>query len=190
MQGNNITSRVWITEIVLEGNSVFRLDDEDIYISHIPPAEVYSVKWKAFLSFSEFLVGLFVSIVTASCELLWVSCYCAVQDERQWIYMNLYEKYIAVCCLHFCRWNPSTAHNQACFVAVSECTASNSVSSSRLELEIMMWAVKRNRMGREKESSTLGKCECGQHHIKTGTKWKENNICIQLSFSFKPWVEI
>ena len=81
-------------------------------------------------------------------------------------------------------------HNQACFVTVSECTAADCVGSSRLELEIMTWAVKRSKMGQEKESSTLGKCECGQCRMKTGIKWKENNICIKLSFSFKLWVQI
>lgn len=188
MYVNNTASHVWTTEIMLKGNAVFRLYDENINIGQIPPAEVYSLKWTRFLSFSEFLVGLFVSIVTVSCELLWVSCYSTVQEERQWIYV--YEKYIVVCRLLFCRWNPSPVHNQACFVAVSECTVADSVSSSRLELEIMMWAVKQSKMGREKESSTLGKCECGQYHMKTGTKWKENNICIKLSFSFKLWVQI
>jgi hypothetical protein len=48
----------------------------------------------------------------------------------------------------------------------------------------MTWAVKRSEMGQEKESSALGKCECGQCRMKTGIKWKENNICIKLSFSF------
>jgi hypothetical protein len=79
--------------------------------------------------------------------------------------------------------------NQACFVAVSECTVADSVSSSRLELEIMMWAVKQSKMGQEKESSTLGNCECGQYNMKTGTKWKENNICIEVSFAFKLWLQ-
>ena len=179
---------MWTTEIMLKGNAVFRLYGENINIGQIPTAEVYSLKWTRFLSFWEFLVGLFVSIVTASCELLWVSCYSTVQEERQWIYM--YEKYIVVCRLHFCRWNPSPVHNQACFVAVSECAAVDSVSPSRLELEIMMWAVKQSKMGQEKESSTLGRRECGQYRMKTGTKWKENNICIKLSLSFKLWVQI
>jgi len=79
---NNAASNVWTTETMLKGNAVFRLYDENINIGQIPPAEVYSLKWTRFLSFSEFLVGLFVSIVTASCELLWVSCYSAVQEER------------------------------------------------------------------------------------------------------------
>jgi len=81
-------------------------------------------------------------------------------------------------------------HNQACFVAVSECAVADSVSSSRLEMEIMTWAVKQSKMGQEKENDTSGKCERGQYHMKTGTKWKENNICIKLSFSFKLWVQI
>jgi hypothetical protein len=53
------------------------------------------------------------------------------------------------------------------FVAVSECTVADSVSSSRLELEIMTWAVKQSKMGQEKESSTPGKCERGQYRMKT-----------------------
>jgi hypothetical protein len=81
-------------------------------------------------------------------------------------------------------------HNQACFVAVSECTVADSVSSSRLKLEIMTWAVKQSKMGQKKESSALWKCKCGQYHLKTGTKWKENNIYIKLSFLFKLWVHI
>jgi len=81
-------------------------------------------------------------------------------------------------------------HNQACFVAVSECTVADSVSSSRLELEIMTWAVKQSKMGQEKENSTPGMCERGQYGMKTGTERKENNICVKLSFSFKLWVQI
>jgi hypothetical protein len=46
-------------------------------------------------------------------------------------------------------------------VAVSECAAADSVSSSRLELEIMTWVVKQSKMGQEKESSTLGKSSVG-----------------------------
>jgi hypothetical protein len=156
-------------------------------IGHIPPADVHSAKWKHLLSFSEFLVGLFVSIVTASCEFLWVSYYFAVQSERHCASMYE-EKCIIVCRLHFCRWNPSPAHNQASCVAVSECTASGSVSMSGLELEVMMWAAKQSKIRWEEGSSTLGKSECGQHHIKTGTHMETNSIytSIQVSLSFKP----
>jgi len=146
----------------------------------IPPAEVYSLKWTRSLSFSEFLVGLFVSIVTASCELLWVSCCSAVQEEIQWIYM--YEKYIVVCRLHFCRWNPSPVHNQACFVAVSECTVADSVSSSRLELEIMTWAVKQSKMGQGREKRTPGKCGRGQNHMKNWNKMERKQHLYKTFF--------
>jgi hypothetical protein len=41
---NNTASHVWTTEMMLKGNAVFILYDENINICQIPPAEVYSLK--------------------------------------------------------------------------------------------------------------------------------------------------
>lgn len=89
---------------------------------------------------------------------------CFAGWEGLCLYIYIYkDKYIIACRLQFCRWNPSPAHNQACFAAVSECTVLDSVSCCGLEMEIMMCAVKQSKMRRENESSAQGKCECGQH---------------------------